>query len=45
MNNEQLFFYHFERKVRLRTVIEIIDYWYDWIFNYELKHKVKELLS
>jgi len=42
MDNAKLFRYHFasKGKLQLQTVLDIIDYWYEWIFREEIYEKV-----
>ena len=44
MNNIQLFYYQHQRKekIKLTQILEIIDYFYEWIFRAETYEKIKE---
>ncbi|GEM_PF-6261352 len=44
MNNIQLFYYQHERKdkIKLTQILEIIDYFYEWIFRTETYEKSKD---
>jgi hypothetical protein len=41
MDNIRLFlFYNKRPKITIKTVLDIIDYWYEWIFREEIYEKV-----
>jgi len=44
MDNTQLFYYQHEckDKIKLPQILEIIDYFYVWIFRAETYEKIKE---
>jgi len=45
MDNTQLFYYQHQSKdkIKLTQILEIIDYFYEWIFRAEAYEKIKEM--